>query len=113
MKGVNQESVCPQLNILTLPFLWAGGISIVPENGWNFVDNVSWITGKHNYKFGLTFATTETIPSVHNRDGGFFNFSNLETALPGSANTGNGYASFLLGAANSGRSLGVWDRLNW
>jgi hypothetical protein len=104
LKGVNQESVCPQLNILNYPSFGPGGISIVPENGWNFVDNVSWITGKHNYKFGFDIRYNGDNTYSTNRDAGYFNFSNLETALPGSPNTGNGYASFLLGAANSGES---------
>ena len=79
LKGVNQESVCPQLNILNYPSFGPGGISIVPENGWNFVDNVSWITGKHNYKFGFDIRYNGDNTYSTNRDAGYFNFSNLET----------------------------------
>jgi len=104
LKGVNQQSVCPQLNILNYPSFGPGGISIVPENGWNFVDNVTWITGKHTFKFGFDIRYTGDNTYSTNRDAGYFNFSNLETALPGSPNTGSGYASFLLGAANSGEA---------
>ncbi len=104
LKGVNQQSVCPQLNILNYNSFGPGGISIVPENGWNFVDNVSWITGKHSYKFGFDIRYNGDNTFSSNRDAGYFNFTNLETALPGSPNTGNGYASFLLGAANSGEA---------
>lgn len=104
LRGVNQESVCPQLNILNYSSFGPGGISIVPENGWNLVDNVSWITGKHTYKFGFDIRYNGDNTYSSNRDAGFFNFSNLETALPGNANTGAGYASFLLGAANSGEA---------
>lgn len=104
LKGVNQASVCPQLNIASFGTYGGGGISIIPENGWNFVDNVSWVTGKHTYKFGFDIRANGDNTYSTNRDAGFFNFSNLETALPGNASTGSGYASFLLGAANSGEA---------
>jgi hypothetical protein len=67
-----------------------------------FSDFVSWNRGRHNFKFGVDFRrhgdNTNTLASSG------FGFSNLQTSLPNSPNqaaTGNGYASFLLGAINS------------
>ena len=82
----------------------AGGGSgqIVVENSWAFNDFVSWTKGRHSFKFGMDFRrqgdNTNTLA-----DSSFY-FSNLETSLPNSPNrgsTGNGYASFLLGAVSS------------
>ncbi|MEW5974192.1 MAG: TonB-dependent receptor [Acidobacteriota bacterium] len=104
LTGVNQSSVCPQLNISSFGSYGGGGVSIIPENGWNFVDNVTWISGKHSYKFGFDFRANGDNTFSTNRDAGFFDFSYLETSLPGNANTGAGYASFLLGAADAGEA---------
>lgn len=64
--------------------------------------NLTWIKGKHSFKFGgeylqsgLAFSPQSQYPN------GEFNFSTLETGLPGYTNTGWGYASFLLGQVDS------------
>jgi outer membrane receptor protein involved in Fe transport len=104
LRGVNEESFCPTLNIASFGQYGPGGVSIVPENGWNFVDNVTWISGKHTYKFGFDIRANGDNTFSTNRDAGYFDFGALETSLPGVANTGGGYASFLLGAANAGEA---------
>lgn len=104
LRGVNAQSVCPVVNITSFGQYGPGGISIIPENGWNFVDNITWISGKHTYKFGFDIRANGDNTFSTNRDAGFFDFSFLETSLPGNPNTGAGYASFLLGAANAGEA---------
>ncbi|PYV37250.1 MAG: hypothetical protein DMG09_15220, partial [Acidobacteria bacterium] len=104
LKGVNQGSICPVVNITSFGQYGPGGVSIVPENGWNFVDYVTWISGKHTYKFGFDIRANGDNTFSNNRDAGYFTFNNLETALPGGSSTGFGYASFLLGAADLGEA---------
>jgi Carboxypeptidase regulatory-like domain len=104
LTGVNENSVCPTLNISSFGSYGGSGYGRVPENGWNFIDNITWIKGKHTHKFGFDIRANGHNTITTNRDAGFFDFSNLETALPGNPNTGAGYASFLLGAADAGEA---------
>jgi outer membrane receptor protein involved in Fe transport len=68
----------------------------VPQGNWNF----TMIRGKHSIKFGGEHSwytnshSSPDFPAMY--------FTPLETALPGSSQTGNPFASFLLGATNQG-----------
>ncbi len=108
-----QDSICPVINISSFGQYGPGGLSDVPENGWNFVDNVTWISGKHTFKFGFDIRAVQDNAFSNNRDAGYFDFNALETAFPGSATTGAGYASFLLGAADSGEAWVYDGSQNW
>lgn len=77
------------------------------DNNYNFTwqDSLLWTMGKHSFKFGGQFQ--RTYDKVKNNDTGTFfvaNFSNLQTAQFNTgtstlnANTGNSYASYLVGA---------------
>ena len=76
------------------------------DNNYNYTyqDSLLWTKGKHSFKFGGQYQ--RTFDKVKNDDTGTFflaNFSNSQTAgfTSGStlnANSGNSYASFLLGA---------------
>jgi outer membrane receptor protein involved in Fe transport len=82
----------------------AGGGSgqIVVENSWVFNDFISWNKGRHTLKFGVDFRRQGD--NTNTLAGSGFGFSNLQTSLPNSPNrdsTGNGYASFLIGAVNT------------
>jgi hypothetical protein len=61
-----------------------GGYSILPrilpsENRYQFVDNLSWVAGRHAFKFGVDIARTEDfINSLSNRFG-TFTYSNVTT----------------------------------
>jgi hypothetical protein len=77
-----------------------------------FQDNVTKVIGRHTIKFGYELIRTrennidEVLPS------GAYLFTTSGTALPFVANTGNIFASFLLGAATSGTyTQRVWNRL--
>lgn len=64
--------------------------------------NLTWIKGKHTYKFGGDYirSTIGLSPQTQYTNGEF-NFSPLETGLPGYTSTGWGYASFLLGQVDT------------
>ncbi|MBA3442764.1 MAG: TonB-dependent receptor, partial [Pyrinomonadaceae bacterium] len=75
----------------------------VVENSWVFNDFVSWIRGRHSYKFGVDFRRNgdNTLGSTTVDLG----FAAAETSLPLSsstrATTGDSYASFLIGAVDN------------
>ncbi|PYT77602.1 MAG: hypothetical protein DMG40_23030 [Acidobacteria bacterium] len=86
---------------------WASGGSDI-NNRYQFLDDVSWITGKHTLKAGIEYRYMnfpQTGWAVNT--GGSFNFSSNETAAydASGANrsdvSGNGFASLLLGQVNS------------
>jgi hypothetical protein len=60
---------------------------------WQGKDDLSWIHGKHNMKFGGSYMYTHKNQQFQLNSGGQFNFS--------SSATGNGFADFLLGFASS------------
>jgi hypothetical protein len=72
------------------------------------VENVSWIRGKHTFKFGGEYRI-DTFNNLANQGAlGTYNFSRNQTALPylqttsiGGGQIGYNYASFLLGLVNS------------
>ncbi|MBV9039247.1 MAG: TonB-dependent receptor [Acidobacteriaceae bacterium] len=75
---------------------------IVAENSWVWNDFVSWTKGAHTMKFGFDYRRNgdNTTPL----SGSNFVFAPNETGQPNSPNfaaTGNGYASFLLGAVDN------------
>lgn len=65
------------------------------------MDDVTYIRGSHNYKAG--FELRKYYYNFRNKSGsGDFNFSPIQTELPGfSQQTGHSFASFLLGAVSS------------
>ncbi len=70
-------------------------------NTWTALDNLTWIRGRHTIKIGGEFQAHEDNYRNYGNGGGTFNFSQLETGLPGVTNSGNAFASFLLGAVDS------------
>jgi hypothetical protein len=83
------------------------GDNIASDNYFNtltLLDNVSWVKGKHTLKFGAETQAHRDNYRNYGSGGGSFGFSQLETALPGVSTSGNAFASFLLGAVDSGSS---------
>jgi hypothetical protein len=70
----------------------------------SILDNLTWIKGRHTVKMGVEVQAHRDNYRNFGNGGGTFNFSQLETGLPGVANSGNAFASFLLGAVDSGNS---------
>jgi hypothetical protein len=67
---------------------------------WSGQDDVTWVKGAHQVKFGLMWRRREMTVLDRRNEGGSFTFSALSTSLPNSSNFnnwGNAFASFLLG----------------
>ena len=64
--------------------------------------DLTWNVGTHNMKFGAAYLQSNFTNNICTGCAGNFSFSNFTTGLPGEANTGVGYASFLLGESSGG-----------
>ncbi len=86
------------------------------HNNFDWQDNLSWTHGRHNFKMGIRIGRygLNERPRVFNDPSlpcwdcpGTYNFSNLGTGLPNSPNpsqSGNAWASFLLGFVDRGQA---------
>ncbi|MBM3752655.1 MAG: TonB-dependent receptor [Acidobacteria bacterium] len=68
-----------------------------PITNLQFVNNLSWVSGRHSLKFGFDTRGSHITDQLRQSVSGNFTFSVLPTGLPGTANTGNGFATLLLG----------------
>ncbi len=68
-------------------------------------DAVSWFRGKHAIKAGVDVRLGVFNDDTDTSSSGNFSFTPLLTALPNVANTGNAFATFLLGEANAASIL--------
>jgi len=73
------------------------------DNGWRLNDSLMWVKGRHSFTFG-----TDIRPQLYARLGegsqsGVFNFSRSQSAASQAlgSTSGNGFASFLLGAVDN------------
>ncbi len=87
---------------------WGGTSNNGSENTvFSFHDDLTWIKGKHSFKFGGMFQRNHYNGFGQQWDAGFSNFSFVGTGVPGETNFnlagGNSFASFLLGQANNGQ----------
>ncbi len=67
---------------------------------WSGQDDVTWVKGPHQVKFGVMWRRREMTVLDRRNEGGSFTFNGLSTSLPNSpsfSNWGNPFASFLLG----------------
>lgn len=77
--------------------------TISPGRTWNINEQVSWVKGRHNLKFGAQYLLAKYRRLDCNFCGGVVNFGGGATGNPGvSTRTGSSYASFLLGVASGG-----------
>ena len=75
------------------------------DNGTVINDTLSWVKGKHSFKFGMEYEHGGYNNFGYGRASGYLHFNLDETGLPDSAqyqNTGQPFASFLLGQVDSG-----------
>ncbi len=79
------------------------GNSDDPAESYIGQETLSYLRGKHNWKFGAEYIHYRYNVRINNGISGSFNFSQLQTALPGKfqKKTGRDFASFILGAVNS------------
>ncbi len=71
------------------------------DDNYNLQDAVTWTRGKHNIKFGARLDWFHFNFRPLGNEVGTYTFSQFATSQPNVLNTGNSYASFLLGAVNS------------
>jgi len=73
------------------------------DNGFRFADTLTWVKGKHEWKFGYEQWYQQYSPLNFQNTSGSFNFGRGQTAgTPATANlSGNGIASLLLGLPQS------------
>ena len=70
-----------------------------------FLDTLTWVKNKHTVKAGFEVQRHRDNFRNYGSGGGVFNFSHFETQVPGVTNSGNPFASFLLGAVDSGSAF--------
>jgi len=87
------------------------------DNDYVLTPSLSWVKGRHTFKFGADFRDLQN-NYYQATGGGTFNFDNLSTSQnalsPGAS--GNGLASMLLGYGASGSELSFalpWQSLNY
>jgi hypothetical protein len=98
----------PTLNVTGYALLGSQGVansSIArnqsPIRDTQLQDSISKFAGKHAFKAGVEYRFGYNNESNDLSSSGNLVFNRLITDLPGANNTGDAYASFLLGAANS------------
>jgi hypothetical protein len=89
-------------NLLSPFGSWQSGMGFNANESYIFSETLSYLRGKHSFKFGAEYRRYRM--NERDTEGMSFTFSYLETSLPGSQQkkTGHPFASFLLGAADSG-----------
>lgn len=75
-------------------------VSRTARNTWIYSDSHSLKRGRHNLRFLGQFIRTQVNTFVPQYPAGYFQFRSYLTSLPGIVNTGNGFASFLLGLSD-------------
>jgi hypothetical protein len=78
-----------------------GGYSRTLNEDFTFQDNMTKVAGRHTFKWGYEFIRTREYDVTATTPSGTYTFSTAGTALPFTPNTGNSFASFLLGAVTS------------
>ncbi|HYO81110.1 MAG TPA: hypothetical protein VES20_06895, partial [Bryobacteraceae bacterium] len=68
-----------------------------PIRQWQLVENLSWVRGRHTMKFGFEMRPSYNFEVNRGSISGRFTFNPLATGAPGTASSGSGIASLLLG----------------
>lgn len=104
--GITNNAGLPAIDISSIQQIGngaSGGYLQDNQRVFSIIDNVSIIRGRHSITTGgeiRFYRLANFQPSYYN---GYFGFRSAETSLPGSlsSSTGNAFASFLLGVADS------------
>jgi hypothetical protein len=116
IKGVPEDAF-PQINITG--FAGMGSPTqrrlSTPIQHQQFVDNLTWVSGRHSFKFGGEARRSRMTDLMLANISGTFGFNTLATGQPGVAASGNSVASLLLGIPNafSSRDTPPLDRSSW
>ncbi|MBZ5679879.1 MAG: TonB-dependent receptor [Acidobacteriia bacterium] len=85
------------------------------DNGFRLVDSLSWIKGRHDYKFGADFRYQQYSPLNFSNTAGTYHFSHGQTAAtPGTGlQTGDAIANILLGMPNDANLTAYSTQARW
>ncbi len=76
-----------------------------PLLDYQIQESISWYRGRHAIKFGMEGRIGVFNDDTDTSSSGNFSFGPLLTARPGAANTGNAFATFLLGEVDSANTI--------
>ncbi len=112
LKGVPNQAF-PNINVTGVTALGANqhARAQLPIQQHQYVDNLSVTRGRHTFKLGGEARLSDNFETTSTSISGQYGFVPQGTGLPGSANTGLGFASLLLGLTNS-LSLRVTEELS-
>jgi carboxypeptidase family protein/TonB-dependent receptor-like protein len=84
-------------------------------HNWVVQDHMSWIRGKHNFRFGGEFKPMREVNASRLTTSGALTFDTLATAQPNVSGTGSSIASMLLGRVATSTHLDQTplDRRSW
>jgi hypothetical protein len=71
------------------------------NEGWEFIDNLTKVHGTHTFKMGYQGLLTRENDVAVSQPSGVYNFAQSGSGLPFTPNTGDSFASFLLGSVTS------------
>jgi hypothetical protein len=85
------------------------------DNGFRFADTLTWIHGKHDFKFGYEEWYQQFNPLNFQNTSGSFNFGRGQTAATAATGnlSGNGIASMLLGELGSANVTAYASQPRW
>jgi hypothetical protein len=78
-----------------------GGYNRTLQDDFEIADNVTKVVGLHTIKFGYQGLRMREDDVAASQPSGVFNFTTAGSGLPNTPNTGNTFASFLLGSVSS------------
>jgi len=98
----NLKTEFPQFNIAGIGGFGGGGSEGVDDlHSVEFGDTLTWIRGKHTFKYGAEYLKGASNDVSAGGSAGSFNFTNTEVGIPSDPASGIGFASYLLGLADS------------
>ncbi len=103
--GVGDECLAPMHFKDNFQLSTVGGdcMGFDPSESHIYTDQINWVHGKHNLSFGTEIRRYRYNVRDVWGDNGTFTFRSIETGMPGFASqTGHPFASFVLGAVDSG-----------
>src|ERR1700730_1174546 len=103
--NVSQNGGLPQLTFSDVSTI--GSPTFLPsheiQNSYSLLDNLTWVRGKHSWKFGTEIRTEEFTIFQPAAPRGSLNFGSIFTDNPAALGSGgSGFASFLAGLSNAG-----------
>ncbi len=116
IRGVPDDSF-PQIGVTGFTGMGSGSQERrqLPIQQYQMVNNLSWVHGRHTVKLGVELRPSYNYEVNRPTVSGSFSFNTLPTGQPGTAASGNGLASMLLGFVSgfSSRETQVLDRSSW